>query len=118
MPLQDHFQPPLSARRHWTAFHNSWATYLSSQINVLLPPNYFAEPNAQFGIEIDVATWEETPPSTPADSWEPAAAIMTIPLPVLTDLVEIQVCDSTAGPPLAGAMELFSPASQSGPTSG
>ena len=59
MPLQDHFRPPLLLRRHWTAFHNSWATYLSSQINAKLPEGYFAEATAHFGIEIDVSTWEE-----------------------------------------------------------
>ena len=42
MPLLDHFHPPLSERRHWHSFHNSWATYLSSQINALLPAGYFA----------------------------------------------------------------------------
>src|SRR5579883_788083 len=59
MPLLDHFHPPLSERRHWHSFHNSWATYLSSQLNSLLPAGYFAEANVQFGIEIDVATFEE-----------------------------------------------------------
>ena len=59
MPLLDHFHPPLSARRHWHAFHNAWATYLASDLNSLLPQGYFAEPNVQFGIEIDVATFEE-----------------------------------------------------------
>ncbi len=45
MPLHDHFRPPLSVQRHWHAFHNSWATYISSQINERLPPGYFAEAN-------------------------------------------------------------------------
>jgi hypothetical protein len=26
VPLQDHFRPPLSVRRHWHAFHNAWST--------------------------------------------------------------------------------------------
>jgi len=60
MPLLDHFHPPLSDRRHWHAFHNSWATYVSSQLNALLPEGYFAEANVQYGIEIDVATFEES----------------------------------------------------------
>ena len=59
MPLQDHFRPPLSTQRHWHAFHNAWATYLSSDLNQRLPQGYFAEPNVQFGIEIDVAMFEE-----------------------------------------------------------
>lgn len=59
MPLQDHFHPPLSVRRHWTSFHSCWATCLAADLNRRLPPRYFAEANAQFGIEIDVATFEE-----------------------------------------------------------
>ena len=116
MPLQDHFQPPLSARRHWNAFHNSWATYLSSQVNALLPPGYFAEANVQFGIEIDVATWEESPPTTsPAAGWTPGPAALTVPLPLLTDIVEVQVFDSSEGLRLAGAVELVSPANEDRP---
>ena len=59
MSLQDHFGPPLGLRRHWHAFHNAWATYISSDLNARLPEGYFAEPNVQFGIEIDVAAFEE-----------------------------------------------------------
>jgi hypothetical protein len=118
MPLQDHFQPPLSIRRHWHAFHNSWATYLSAEVNALLPAGYFAEANVQFGIEIDVAAWDENAPSgtRPASAdWTPSAPAMTIPLPLLTDIVEIQVFDSSAGPRLAGAVELVSPANKDRP---
>lgn len=57
--VQDHFRPPLSVRRHWHAFHNAWATYIASDLNAKLPEGYFAEPNVQFGIEIDVAAFEE-----------------------------------------------------------
>ena len=54
MPLLDHFQPPLSTRRHWHAFHNAWATSLAADLNQRLPEGYFVEPNVQFGIEIDM----------------------------------------------------------------
>ncbi len=118
MPLQNYFQPPLSQRRHWNAFHNAWATYLSSQLNAVLPKDYFAESNVQFGIEIDVATWQE--PATeasaqPPSSWAPPAAALTIPLPVIIDLVEVQVFDSSAGPQLAAAIELVSPSNKDRP---
>src|ERR1700692_653644 len=122
MPLLDHFHPPLSERRHWHSFHNSWATYLSSQLNALLPSGYFAEPNVQFGIEIDVAAFEEGAgsPSTARgeashQSWAPTAPRRTIPLPVVTDVVEVLVYSSTAGPTLAGAIELVSPANKDRP---
>ncbi|MBW4621777.1 MAG: hypothetical protein KME17_20730 [Cyanosarcina radialis HA8281-LM2] len=35
MPLQDHFHPPLSVRRHWHAFHNAWATYIAAETAAL-----------------------------------------------------------------------------------
>src|SRR5271157_3358065 len=80
MPLQDHFRPPLSLRRHWHAFHNSWATYLSSDLNRRLPEGYFAEANVQFGIEIDVAAFDEGHRAgAPAASWSPPAAPASVP---------------------------------------
>jgi uncharacterized protein DUF4058 len=116
--LQDHFHPPLSTRRHWHAFHNAWATYLASDLNAALPQGYFAEPNVQFGIEIDVATFEESGASgngahTPG--WTPPAPVQTIPLSMATDLVEVLVYDSREGPTLAGAIELVSPANKDRP---
>jgi hypothetical protein len=98
IPLQDHFRPPLSLRRHWHAFHNAWATYLASDLNALLPEGYFAEPNVQFGIEIDVAAFEEgTPALSGTGGWSPPAPTQTIPFPVVTDVVEVLVYDSRAG---------------------
>ena len=126
-PLQDHFRPPLSVRRHWQAFHNAWATYIASDLNRRLPPGYFAEPNVQFGIEIDVAAFDETPvsgdplatdggerglPPSEATSWAPSAPVLTIPFPLVTDTVEVLLYESEAGPTLAGAIELVSPANR------
>src|SRR4051812_15591955 len=124
MPLRDHFHPPLSTRPHWHAFHGSWATYLSSDLNRRLPQGYFAEANVQFGIEIDVAAFEEaqqTPPSSPSagesgsnlasaeSKWVPPEPVLTLPFPLLTDIVEVAVYSGEAGPVLAGAIELVSP---------
>jgi hypothetical protein len=118
MNLQDHFRPPLSVRRHWHAFHNAWATYLASDFNVLLPEGYFAEPNVQFGIEIDVATFEEADHSAPTNgdgAWNPPAPTLTIPFVASTDVVEVLVYDSREGPTLAAAVELVSPANKDRP---
>lgn len=118
MPLEDHFRPPLSARRHWQAFHNAWATMLSGDLNRRLPEGYFAEPNVQFGIEIDVAAWEEKRgPGEGVGSgkgglvlpWSPPAPVLTMTLPTLDDLVEVAVFESETGPTLVGAIELVSP---------
>jgi hypothetical protein len=119
MPLQDHFRPPLSARRHWHAFHSAWATYLSSQVNRYLPQGYFAEPNVQFGIEIDVASFEEAN-GVPSQwsgpvQWSPPAPLQTVPFAVITDFVEVTIFHTEGGPTLAGAIELVSPANKDRP---
>src|SRR5947209_40980 len=92
MPLLDHFHPPLSERRHGHSFHNSWATYLSSQLNALLPEGYFAEANVQFGVEIDVAAFEEGAAPPPQAS---------LPLELPGAVVEVAVFSRTGGPLLA-----------------
>jgi hypothetical protein len=122
MALQDHFHPPLSIRRHWHAFHNSWATYISSQLNQRLPEGYFAEANVQFGIEIDVATFEETKqtntservklPAKPDDDWLPPTATETVPISLIDESVEVTIFSKSGGPTLAGAIELVSPANK------
>ena len=116
MLLQDHFRPPLSLRRHWHSFHSAWCTYLSSQLNEQLPEGYFAEPNVQFGIEIDVAAFEDEsgPQPTPSSAWS-SPPTQTLPIAVLSDIVEVVVYDRTGGPVLAGAIELISPANKDRP---
>ena len=73
MPLLDHFRPPLDGRRSWHAFHNAWATFIAVELNTRLPAGYFAEPNAQFGIEIGVATFDEmmAPGERSVGGWTP-----------------------------------------------
>ena len=119
MTLRDHFRPPLSTRRHWHAFHNAWATFIASDLNKRLPPGYFAEPNVQFGIEIDVAAFEED--GSEEDGWQPAGSLInwtppipttTIPFQIAADTVEVTIFDSREGPILAGAIELVSPANK------
>jgi hypothetical protein len=123
MPLLDHFHPPLSTRRHWHSFHNAWSTYLADDLNQFLPDGYFAEPNAQFGIEVDVATFSEQVAITPRNSdgeslvWQPRSPTATLPLPLMTDVVEVQIFNTqSGGPNLVGAIELVSPANKDRPT--
>jgi hypothetical protein len=122
MALQDHFRPPLSVRRHWHAFHNAWATYISSDLNQRLPEGYFAEANVQFGIEIDVAAFEETGleathelATVSSMGWSVTVPTHTIPMAILTDTVEIMVFSREAGPTLTGAIALISPANKDRP---
>ncbi len=115
MPLLDHFHPPLSERRHWHSFHNSWATYLSSQLNALLPEGYFAEANVQFGVEIDVATFEEGGGPSPLAGWSPPPPHASLPLQLSGAVVEVSIFNRIGGPVLAGAVELVSPANKDRP---
>lgn len=121
MALLDHFRPPLSTRRHWHSFHNAWSTYLADELNQTLPEGYFAEPNAQFGIEIDVATYREGSLSRPTresraePQWVPGSPTVTLPFQLITDVVEVQVFSVQEGPSLVGAIELISPANKDRP---
>lgn len=119
MPLLDHFHPPLKIRRSWTSFHAAWATYVAESLNQQLPEGYFAEPCAQYAIEIDVATWEEPggPPRQiqPRLDWMPPAPQATMPLVIVTDLVEVRVIRGEGGPVLAGAIEFVSPGNKDRP---
>jgi len=115
--LQDHFHPPLSERRHWHSFHNSWATYLSSQLNELLPSGYFAEANVQFGIEIDVAAFDEHEfqKQPPGSFWQPPPPHSSHSITLGEPIVEIGIFSQSGGPTLAGAIELVSPANKDRP---
>ncbi len=120
MALLDHFHPPLKGHRHWHSFHNAWATYISEELNQVLPEGWFAEPNVQFGIEIDVATFDDRPYKARAaaasfssvSTWQLPPPAQRIPFPLVTDTIEVNIYDSTAGPILAGAIELLSPANK------
>ncbi len=102
MPLLDHFHPPLSERRHWHAFHNSWATYLSSALNALLPEGYFAEANVQYGIEIDVAAFEEPGTAASPTGWTPPPPAQSLPFEPTGAVVEVGVYSRSGGPELVG----------------
>ena len=118
MPLRDHFHPPLSERRHWHAFHNAWAASIAAGLNQRLPEDYFAEPNVQFGIEIDVATFAEahSPSGRPkSELWTAPAPVHTIPLLIEEAVVEIQVYSTAEGPVLVAAVELVSPSNKDRP---
>jgi hypothetical protein len=116
MPLQDHFNPPLSERRHWHSFHNSWATYLSSRLNALLPDGYFAEANVQYGVEIDVAAFEEQQAYPIPSGWAAPPPQASYPLDLTGAVVEVGIFSRSGGPQLAGAVELVSPANKDRPS--
>lgn len=113
MALLDHFHAPLKGRRHWHGFHNAWATHIATQLNRILPPEYFAEPNVQFGIEVDVAAFEEEQPLwEPIFAYAPPLPVQTIPLALITDVVEVEIYSDSVTPTLMGAIEIVSPANK------
>lgn len=117
MPLLDHFRPPLKQQRFWHGFHNTWAASIAAALNTQLPSGYFAEPNVQFGIEIDVGTfhgrtYSGTTGGNSSSDWSPSEPTLTVPLVLIGDIVEIGVFHQEAGPTLVGAIELVSPSNK------
>lgn len=127
MPLLDHFRPPLIGRRHGECFHALWAGKIAEQLNrKLLPARYFAEPKLHVGpnVEIDVATFEESPPPGP----KPAPAsrgARTCPRPNFVggldlshlDRFEVFIHQEAGDPQLCAAVEPISPANKDRPVS-
>ncbi len=129
MPLLDHFHPPLHPRHHWESFHSNWATRLADALNDRwLPPEFLAEENTHAGghLEIDVATYRETPPAAgplpngsagsnlAAPAYAPPAPVRTVAA-VFPDSFEVRVFTATGGLTLVAVIELVSPANKDRP---
>jgi hypothetical protein len=125
MPILDHFNPPLSVQRVWNTFHHAWAATLARHLNRhVLPEDYFAAPNIQFGarVEIDLGTFEESGHATAASQSAVtityAAPPSTVTIPALfPDTVEVAIFNQEAGPQLVAAVELISPGNKDRPES-
>ncbi len=126
--LLDNFHSPLSDARHWDAFHSHWVSTIAADLNRVLPPDWFAESNVHYGIEIDVATFEASGvagsaldrggrqvDSAEQSSWTPPAPLMTIEFPPTTDIIEVRVFRELGGAVLEGAIEFVSPANKDRP---
>ncbi len=127
MPLNDHFQPPLSVRRPWEGIHSAWATTIAYHLNSgLLPKDYFAMPLLTVGgrVEVDVGTFQEsatgatgaTPQSPDVVTWSPPQPTLTMPLEATdADSFEVQVVRDFGGPQLRAAIEIVSPGNKDRP---
>ncbi len=119
--LLDHFHPPLKDTRPWTGFFGTWAPKVASAINRQLPDGWFAAPTVKWGIEVDVATFEEAAAATAAlHSGGPSsipipAPTRTVQFAVTTDVVEVRVYRDLEELILAGAIEFVSPANKDRP---
>lgn len=103
MTLRDHFHAPLSIHHDWHSFHHAWATAIAIDLNTHLPETYFAKPNVQFGIQIEVPTL--TPP-TP---------MQRLPFQLSHDTVEVMIFSTDGGPTLVGVIELLTPTNKACP---
>ena len=117
MPLLDHFTDPPLPRRRWTSFHAGWASNLAGSFNAVLPPGYFAQPEARFAIEIDVAAFREGDVNGPcADPWSSPAPLATVAFATETDVVEVRILSTRGGEvTLVGVVELVSPSNKDRP---
>jgi hypothetical protein len=79
-----------------------------------LPSGYFAEANVQFGVEIDVAAFEESGGVGASPGWMPPPAA-SHPFEMSGVVVEVGIFSRSGGPQLAGAVELVSPANKDRP---
>jgi hypothetical protein len=127
MPLRDHFQPPLSLRRHWESFHSWLATSIADQLNQTLPRRFVAELHLHLGsqVEADVAEFEgpdgseETPDTGEGGGvavmpWAPPVATLTMPA-VFPDDLEVYVRDEFDDMRLVAVIELVSPGNKDRP---
>jgi hypothetical protein len=122
--LRDHFHSPLCDQYDWRSLHFAWATTLAFDLNRQLPEGWYAAPSVEFGIEVDVGAWqagghaavvaEEVVTEHVAETrpWEVPAPTMTIEFPLLTDSIEVNVYETSAGRILVGGIELVSPANK------
>lgn len=121
--LLDHFHPPLSNRRDWHGFHNTWASAIVTDLNRRLPRGVHAAPDIRFGIEVDVGVVEEPEPDGPDDfsgtwaeeTWQPPEPVLVADFSVTTDVVEVQIVNHSYNPPILAAIELVSPANKDRP---
>jgi len=124
--LLDHFSGELEQYRDWHGFHQAWAIMLASDLNRRLPAGWFAEPNVQFQIEIDVAAFESqgetaavatTVTSDVQPDWSKPDPTSVLEMPLWIDSVSVEVYAPGRPRNLAGAIELVSPSNKDRPES-
>ena len=128
MPLQDHFQLPISKKGSWEGFHGGWPMAMVMDLCKSLPEQYTAEPRVHLGknFEVDVCTFDvqrETRFGYAASGAALATATWAPPEPTLAlDLdptefyeYEVLIFDQERGRELVAAIEIVSPANKDRP---
>lgn len=114
MKLLDHFQPPLSRKRHWTGQHSAWAVAIASDLNAALPEGWFADSRVQWRQEADAIVIEEAESSGPAVLTVARPPTRRVRFDVSQDIVEVRIIDERDGQTLAAVIELISPSNLRG----
>lgn len=124
MPLLDHFRPPLNLRRGWRGFHSHWAANIATSLNRVLLDGWFAEESTETEGEIDVGIADERdavragggPATLPLTNvYRPPAPLTVADFQTAGNSTEVRIYNATAGPVLAGSIELVSPAKKDRP---
>lgn len=133
MPLRDHFRPPLSNRRNWEGVYGCWPASMVQLLNLVLPPEYEAEPRVHLGsrFEFGVATatgTQEGPlvvhttlpgQGNPSPgTWSPGSPTVLLEGEMPADSeYEVLVYDVSLERRLVAAIEIASPANKDRPDS-
>lgn len=130
MPLLDHFHESFGGSNKWASVHATWAVEITGRLNAhWLGPRFAAGPRVTVAghSEIDIATYEDPPPPTPAaetagnghgsaalSPWTapPPGASVPANLPALS---EVQVLKTDEGI-LVAAIEIVGPRNKDRPT--
>lgn len=124
--LLDHFSGALERVRDWHGFHQTWAIMLAADLNRRLPAGWFAEPNVQFQLEIDVAALESEEAWESAEAEDAAGTALSssfpaptavIDVPAWNDIVAVEIYAPDRPRRLAGAIEIVSPSNKDRPES-
>jgi Protein of unknown function (DUF4058) len=129
MPLRDHFHASFGGTSKWSSVHAMWAAEITGRLNShWLGPRYAAGPRTTVAghSEIDIATYEDPPPSAAAvdlggngvasaalSPWSAPAPDMSFPADIPT-LGEVQVLKTDEGT-LVAAIEIVSPRNKDRP---
>ena len=118
MPLIDHLGLPLDTIRQWNSFLSSWAVMIAGGLNAYMPEGYFAAPNVQLRIDINLAGVREPDSEWPDEfdpprRWQPGLPTASVPFALAIDEIEVRLFDS--GSALVGVIELVSPTNKGSP---
>jgi hypothetical protein len=118
MPLRDHFHPPVSNKRHWSAILGGWPMEIVRTLFDRLPWNFYAAPQIELGrsLESEIGFIEDV-----TDAGE-TATLTALQKPATyvadfsqADEYEVRIHDDTYDRTLVAAIEIVSPSNKDRP---